>query len=108
MEELLPTCWEAMGPEHLGTGLPRVTQRVSVSTQSQSSSHSLYLTEYPYKSVKLSGGLRTTKKEDMINRIIAAACNRPKYSRLIAEEYNSSSCDGDNKGDQNSKKKQKK
>jgi len=38
----------------------------------------------------LSGGLRTTKKEDMINRIIAAAFNRPKYARLVAEEYNSS------------------
>ena len=59
--------------------------------------------------LKLSGGLRTTKKEDMINRIIAAAYNRPKYARLIAEEYNSSSSDDDeNEGDENRKKKKQK
>ena len=46
-------------------------------------------------SLGLSGGLRTTKKEDMINRIIAAAFNRPKYARLVAEEYNSSDDDDD-------------
>jgi len=51
-------------------------------------------------SLGLSGGLRTTKKEDMINRIIAAAYNRPKYARLVAEDYNSSADDENEEEDE--------